>query len=174
MLRVATLADVPGIARVHVDSWLTTYPGLMPDSILANINLERRTQNMQRFIASQPENAITYLVEEIDGIVGFAQGGPNRDLETDGDYAGELYGIYLLQTWQGRGLGRQLVQAVARFLLSHGLESMIVWTLANNLQACSFYQVLGGNFVREREIEIQGCRMTEASYGWKDLRRLAS
>ncbi|MRR32454.1 GNAT family N-acetyltransferase, partial [bacterium] len=50
MLRVATLADVPGIARVHVDSWLTTYPGLMPDSILANISLERRTQNMQRFI----------------------------------------------------------------------------------------------------------------------------
>lgn len=172
MLRVAALADVPGIARVHVDSWRTTYAGLIPDSILANISLERRTQNMERFIRSQPENATTYVVEEGGGIVGFAQCGPNRDLETDSAFSGELYGIYLLQEWQGKGLGKQLVQAVARFLLSHRVESMIVWALANNLPACSFYKALGGVFVREREIDIQGHAMVEASYGWKDLRRL--
>lgn len=173
MLRVATPEDAPGIARVHVDSWLTTYTGLMPDSILANISLERRTQNMERFLRNQPEDAITFLVEEDGGIVGFAQCGPNRDLEIDRDYAGELYGIYLLQAWQGKSLGKQLVGAGARFLLSHGLESMIVWALASNLPAGGFYQALGGVFVREREIDIQGHLMKETSYGWKDLRRLA-
>ena len=173
MLRIATLDDVPGIARVHVDSWRTTYAGLMPDSILANISLERRTQNMERFIRSQPENAITYVVEESDAIVGFAQCGPNRDLEIDGAYTGELYGIYLLIEWQGKGLGKQLVQAVSRFLVSHRVESMIVWALASNQPACGFYKALGGVFVREREIDIQGHAMIEASYGWKDLRRLA-
>jgi len=173
MLRIATLDDVPGIARVHVDSWRTTYAGLMPDSILANISLEKRTRMMEGFIRSQPENAITYVVEEKDGIVGFAQCGPNREVDVDGAYAGELYGIYLLVEWQGKGLGKQLVQAVTRFLLSHRVESMIVWALANNFPACSFYQALGGVFVREREIDIQGHAMVEASYGWKDLRRLA-
>jgi len=173
MLRIATLDDVPGIARVHVDSWRTTYAGLMPDSILANISLERRTQNMENFIRSQPKNAITYVVEEGDVIVGFAQCGPNRDLEVDSAFNGELYGIYLLVDWQGKGLGKQLIQAVTRFLLSHRVESMIVWALASNLPACNFYQALGGVFVREREIGIQGHAMVEASYGWKDLRRLA-
>jgi GNAT superfamily N-acetyltransferase len=172
MLRIATLADVPGIARVHVDSWRTTYAGLMPDSILANISLEKRTLNMERIIRSQPENAITYVVEESGAIVGFAQCGPNRDLEIDGAYHGELYGIYLLAEWQGKGLGKQLVQAVARFLLSHQVESMIVWALASNRPACSFYEALGGVFVREREIDIQGHAMIEASYGWQNLRRL--
>jgi ribosomal protein S18 acetylase RimI-like enzyme len=174
MVRVATLDDVPGIARVHVDSWLTTYRGLMPESILANISLEKRTKNMEYFIRNQPDKATTYLVEEEGSIVGFAQCGVNRDLETDGDYTGELYGIYLLQAWQAKGFGGQLVRAVARFLLLNELESMIVWALASNQPACAFYQALGGGFVREREIEIQGHKMVEASYGWKDLRRLTS
>lgn len=173
MLREATLRDVPGIASVHVASWLTTYRGLMPDSILDNINLERRTANMERFIASQPENAITYLVEKGGVIVGFAQCGPNRDPNTDPDYAGELYGIYLLQEWQQKGIGRQLVQAVTSFLLSNRLESMIVWALSSNWPARRFYEALGGSFIREREIEIQSHVMLEASYGWKNLRRLA-
>lgn len=173
MLRAATLEDAPGIARVHVDSWLTTYAGLMPDSILANISLERRTQNMERFLRDQPDRAVTYVVEKDGAIVGFAQCGPNREPEIDRDYSGELYGIYLLQAWQGRGLGKQLVQAAARFLLLHGLESMIVWALTSNLTACGFYQALGGVYVREREIDIQSHRMAETSYGWKNLRRLA-
>ncbi len=174
MLRVATPEDAPGIARVHVDSWRTTYAGLMPDSILANISLEKRTQNMERFIRNQPENAMTYLAEEDGLIVGFAQCGANRDLEMDAAFAGELYGIYLLKEWQQKGLGRQLVKTASRFLVSHELKSMIVWALASNRSACRFYEALGGYPVRERDIEIQGHRMVETSYGWNDLRRLAS
>lgn len=173
MVRVATLTDVPGIARVHVDSWRTTYAGLMPDTILANISLEKRTRMMEGFIRSQPENAITFVAEESEGIVGFAQCGPNRESKIDSAFEGELYGIYLLCEWQGKGLGKQLVQAVSRFLLSHRLESMIVWVLASNQPACIFYKALGGVFVREREIDIQGHAMIESSFGWKNLRRLA-
>lgn len=174
MLRVATLEDASGIARVHVDSWRTTYAGLMPDSILANISLDKRTQAMERWIRNQPVNSNTYIVE-VDGIiVGFAQCGANRDPEIDRTYAGELYGIYLLKEWQRKGFGKNLVKAVSRFLLSHEIKSMIVWALANNESACRFYAALGGSRVREREIEIQGQRMLETSYGWDDLRRLAS
>jgi ribosomal protein S18 acetylase RimI-like enzyme len=173
MLRVATIADVPGITRVHVDSWKTTYAGLMPDRVLENISYERRAQSMDRFIRNQTDQAITYLVEQDGLVVGFAMCGPNRNQELDGRYAGELYGIYLLKEWQGKGLGRQLVTAVTRFFLSHRVESMIVWALASNLPACRFYEALGGKYVREREIEIQGHMMLEASYGWMCLRRLA-
>ncbi|GAP13754.1 sortase [Longilinea arvoryzae] len=174
MLRVATLEDAPGIARVHVESWKTTYAGLMPESILANLSLEKRTQNMERFLRSQPEHAVTIVTEEDGCIVGFAQCGLNRDLEMDPAFAGELYGIYLLKEWQHQGLGKQLVKTASRFLLSHALKSMIVWALASNQPACRFYAALGGSSIREREIEIQGQRMLETSYGWNDLRRLAS
>jgi hypothetical protein len=38
LLREATLKDVPVIARVHVDTWQTTYRGIVPDSYLAQLN----------------------------------------------------------------------------------------------------------------------------------------
>lgn len=173
MLRVARLTDVPGITRVHVDSWQTTYAGLMPEDILANINYERRAQNMERFLRGQPEKAATFVAEENDRIVGFAQCGPNRDPELAGMFSGELYGIYLLKDWQRKGLGRQLVLAVTRFFLLHQVESMIVWALTSNQPARRFYEALGGEYLCEREIEIQGHKMGETSYGWKDLRRIA-
>ncbi len=174
MVRIATPEDAPGIARVHVDSWRTTYAGLMPDRILANISLEKRTQNMERILRDPAENSATFLAEDSGVIVGFVQCGVNRDLQTDAAFAGELYGIYLLKAWQRQGLGRQLVETASRFLLSHEIKSIIVWALASNRSACRFYEALGGYRVRDREIEIQGHRMSETSYGWNDLRRLAS
>jgi hypothetical protein len=44
LIRPAHLDDAPGIARVHVDSWRTTYKGVIPDTILANLSYEARTQ----------------------------------------------------------------------------------------------------------------------------------
>ena len=40
-IREATLDDVPGIARVHVDTWRTTYPGIVPAEHLAGLSYER-------------------------------------------------------------------------------------------------------------------------------------
>jgi hypothetical protein len=42
MIRIATRDDIPGLARVHVQSWLETYHGLMPQEILDAITLEAR------------------------------------------------------------------------------------------------------------------------------------
>jgi hypothetical protein len=34
--------DAEAIARVHVDSWRTTYQGILPDEVLAGLSVERR------------------------------------------------------------------------------------------------------------------------------------
>jgi hypothetical protein len=41
-IREATMTDVAAIARVHVESWRTTYKGLLPDDYLANLTYEQR------------------------------------------------------------------------------------------------------------------------------------
>jgi hypothetical protein len=41
-IRQATMAEVAAIASVHVESWRTTYKGLLPDGYLANLTYERR------------------------------------------------------------------------------------------------------------------------------------
>ena len=41
-VRDARPEDVPAIARIHVESWKTTYPGLMPEAYLNDLTLEGR------------------------------------------------------------------------------------------------------------------------------------
>lgn len=43
-IRKATLQDAEAIARVHVDSWKTTYKGIIPDNVLNNLSYTQRTE----------------------------------------------------------------------------------------------------------------------------------
>jgi L-amino acid N-acyltransferase YncA len=169
-IRRATLADAPGIARVHVDSWRSTYAGLVPDGILDSLSYEDRTAQRIRQMESAPP-AVVHLVAETDKgeIVGFAVAGPERT--GNQRFRGELYAIYLFDLWQGQGIGTLLLTAVASHLLEHGLHSMLVWVLAGN-PAERFYAAMGGIPVAEQTIEI-GAPLREIGYGWDDIQQLA-
>jgi L-amino acid N-acyltransferase YncA len=94
VIREAAVEDVPGIARVHVDSWRTTYKGIVPQRIINGFTYEMREELWRRELA--PDNAsFVYVAEEGGQIVGFASGGPAREEEAP-DHAGQLYAIYLL------------------------------------------------------------------------------
>jgi L-amino acid N-acyltransferase YncA len=165
VIRPAVLADAEAIARVHVESWRTTYAGIVPDEFLAALSVERRAEVWRNNLA---ENRQSYLVvaEQAGEVIGFAVGGPNREAEDK--YGAELYAIYLLANTQKRGTGRALMKAVVQELARRGFTSLLVWVLVDN-SACQFYQRLGGQFVREKEIEIGGLALKEAAYGWKSL-----
>jgi L-amino acid N-acyltransferase YncA len=165
VVREATHNDIPTIARVHVDTWRTTYRGILPDEHLENLSYERQASGWYPILNEDPEDGyFTYVAEEESGeIIGFASGGEERT--GDPVYKGEVMAIYILQRQQGKGIGRCLVQAVAKQLHLSGINSMLVWVLANN-PACQFYAALGGKPVDEKEIEISGRPLIEVAYGW--------
>jgi GNAT superfamily N-acetyltransferase len=105
------------------------------------------------------------------GVVGFASAGKERTGEFA--YHGELYAIYILKAYQGRGVGRRLVEAIVLRLQEHGLNSMMVWVLKDNLFR-AFYEALGGQEVGEQDIKIGESTLVEIAYGWKDIRSLTS
>ncbi len=45
---------------------------------------------------------------------------------------------------------------------------MLIWVLADN-PSRRFYERLGGQLVREAEVELGGQRLRELAYGWKNL-----
>lgn len=171
VIRAAELADAGAIARVHVDSWRTTYRGIVPDQALAALSYEQREQNWRRIIAETDNQSCVYVAENEAGLFGFASGGPERAGDTE--YDGELYAIYLLAERQRSGAGRRLALAVARHLMAGGRAAMLVWVLADN-PARSFYESLGGRLIKEQEIAIGGAQLLEVAYGWPDLRALTA
>jgi GNAT superfamily N-acetyltransferase len=170
-IRPAQADDAPAIAHVHVESWRTTYKGLMPDETLANLSAERRETFWRDVISNHDANNFVYVAEMADGqVVGFASGGPERDGHAV--YKGELYAIYLLQAYQGQGVGRALVTQVAQKLTEIGYNNMLVWVLTENA-ACHFYEALGGKEVGRKSLNLNDTKLEEIGYGYDDIRPLA-
>jgi GNAT superfamily N-acetyltransferase len=166
-IRKARAADADGIARVHVDSWRTTYAHLLPADYLAQLSVVERADHWQRVLSDPQASRIVFVADDpATGVVGFASGGPDRT--GDLGFSGELYCIYLLERAQHAGLGRRLVSAVAGRLLNLGHTSMLVWVLADN-PSRRFYEALGATFVTEKMIELGGKSLVEVAYGWTDL-----
>ena len=169
-IRRAILSDAPGIARVDVESWRSTYIGLIPDDVLSSYDYGE--QERARRIGIADESTITYVAEhKTDGIVGFLSGGPARI--DDMLYAGELYAIYLLEEHQRQGIGRSLVSELCAWLLSQGLASMYTWVLDKN-PSRRFYESLGGIELKSETINLRGRDVVEVAYGWNDISPLTA
>ncbi len=165
-IRIAEVRDAAAIAHVHVESWLTTYEGIVPKKYLASLNEAERVPTWQEWLARD----IDVFIAEVEGeVVGFAGGGAIREpLEA---YDAELYAIYLLEKVQGRGVGSALLSTVAEALVGKGHTSMLAWVLAQN-PAVRFYEKTGAEHLMSKPIEIGGASLIELALGWPDLRRL--
>lgn len=171
-IRPARPDDAAAIARVHVDSWRTTYAGLVPADHLAGLSYERFEDNWRRWLTTLNSPGFYLVAQDSAGeVVGFAAGGPERDGRDA--YRGELYALYLLMGHQRQGLGRALTAETARRLVTKDITSLLVWVLAAN-PSRGFYEALGGVLVAEKDIEIGGATLREVAYGWQDLRPLLS
>jgi ribosomal protein S18 acetylase RimI-like enzyme len=124
-IRAATLHDAEPIARVHIESWRTTYKGIVPDDFLAPLSYAQREQFWYQMLTDPGSRTVVYIAEGESGqVVGFASGGPER--RGDPVYTGELYAIYLLAPHQGHGIGRQLAITLVIRLMQDGLTALLV------------------------------------------------
>lgn len=163
-IRDARLEDARAIAEVHLASWKTTYPGIIPQEYIDGLRVE---DGAARWVSRLAEKATTVFVAEDEaGIFGFAAGGAIMH-PVDG-YQGELGAIYLLASHQGKGAGAALVRRMARELRRQGFGNMAVWVLREN-PARGFYERMGGVQVGEQMIEIGGTTLPEIAFGWADL-----
>jgi ribosomal protein S18 acetylase RimI-like enzyme len=181
IVRRAQPADAAGIARVHVDSWRTTYAGIMPAEFLAGLSYGERLWAGWLAAAAEGTRAVC-VAEDTAGacahpdaprIVGFASGGePTRETQRQApEFDGELHTIYLLHSHQRRGLGRSLFRFVAAWLAAQRKQSVFVWVARDN-PSRAFYEALGGRLLRESRTELLGQTIDEVGYGWQDVGQL--
>ena len=180
-VRQAVDSDAHGIAQVHIDSWRSTYTGIVPADHLAGLDYDEREKRWHRILSDRRQNA--FVAEDQDGrLIGFASGGPERSgsasasgtsPNTPPDYSAEIYAIYLYESDQRQGVGRRLVAALCSWFLSRGWHSMLTWVLTDN-PSRNFYEALGGEEVRVETITIGGTELTEVAYGWSDISPLTT
>ena len=167
VIRPARLEDVPAMARVHVDTWRTTYAGLVPDEHLRGLSYERCAARWVEVLAEPGGETHAFVAEAAPGgILALASGGPVQEpLEP---FDGELYVLYVRQSFQRAGVGTLLVRRVARDLAARGYGSLVIWVLKEN-PACGFYERFGGRRAAEKVVEIGGKALVDVAYVWADL-----
>lgn len=169
-LRRATLDDAEAIAAVRVESWQATYRGMIPDNYLDEMRVEDSMLQWRQILQamSQAEDRICVYVAESEGhIIGFAScmmlPEPKLGMQA------ELTAVYLRSAWQRSGIGRRMVQKVARTLQAQGAESLLVWVISGNSIARNFYEELGGAQLIVQAFSWDGMDLMEVGYGWRDL-----
>lgn len=167
-IRKALVQDAAAIAEVQVATWRTAYTGIMSAAVLAGMSVEQNTANWERGIMR--DTSVCYVATADDVVVGFAYGARCRDeeLEEHG-FDGEIYALYVLEAYQGVGLGRQLVNTSVQALRANGYTGLAIWVLKDNTPARGFYEKIGGVYVKEKTINVRGEELIEVAYGWQDL-----
>lgn len=167
-IRQANVHDVGDIARIHVASWKSTYKGMISDDYLSALSIEKRIENWRWVFNHLNPHEVIYVAENADGtLIGFANGGKCRSEEFN-KYDSELYAIYILEEYQGKGYGQALFSSIIKHLQSHDYHSLMVWVLERN-PATAFYSRLGGQVFSQKDIRIGNETVTELAMGWSDI-----
>lgn len=162
-IRSATPDDAGGIARVHVDSWKSTYPGILPEAAISSVSYRKQRSAWKRALSGEGTRLV-FVAEAGGEIVGYAACGHARGRTVD-RFTGEIFTLYVFQSWQGQGVGRALMKASRAALIEAGHERIIVWVVAEN-PAVWFYEAMGGLTIAERDDIVAGTPVRVRGYGW--------
>lgn len=174
LLRLATSSDAEQLGALHVASWQETYAGILPVEMLNQLTMENRSAAWSRILGDAPfSGAIIWVAENEGRIVGFGSCGRQRDQRLgEQGFDAEISAIYILRSYQGLGLGRALMGAMAASLRDRGRHAATLWVLRENEAARGFYERLGGTKVAEKEDVRPQAALIEVAYGWRDLKSL--
>ena len=134
--QLETEEEIKGKAKVHWQAWKEAYTGLIDQLFLDARSLEASEQSARRALKSGYR---TIIAEEDNRVIGFADYGPYRteDLKD----AGEIYAIYLLKAYYGKGIGSALMSKALNELNPYRMAA--VWVLEGNVRAVRFYEKFG-------------------------------
>jgi ribosomal protein S18 acetylase RimI-like enzyme len=170
MIRPATFADAPAIARVHVCSWEETYRGILPDTALDTRTLDVRIAHWRDWLSRT--RRWTFVSEEHGEVNGFACAFTSDE---EPGFDAVLSTLYVLRNAQRRGIARALLRAVASELLRAKLRSMWLITLRDGNPARVFYERVGAELLREAPAPPNlGAGVMDAVYGFRDVAILCS
>lgn len=156
-LRVAEASDARALAQVFVSSWRGGYGGIVAPEVLDALEVASVADWLTPLVTA--DGTTTSVVEAIDGsLCAFCRFGTDRDVPG----IGQIYGLYVDPTHQGRGLASALLRSSIASLAGQGCSTVCLWVFAANERAQRLYRSFG--FVPD------GTGRIEDAYGASEIR----
>lgn len=160
-IREATMADVPKLATLHVQTFDETHGRRSSPTYYV-----REYQWRQQFENANDNCFVLVAANNKGELVGFAKGLRYAHIDLPA-YRGELNKIYLLRQYQRLGLGRRLLSEAAGRFIAMGIHNMVLFGIPQH-PTCGFYEAMGGQRLYAKNGEFHG------GYGFNDLQKLVA
>jgi phosphinothricin acetyltransferase len=134
IIRTATAADAQGLAEIYNHAVENTVAILNETLVDA--------ENRAAWVAQRQGDGFPVLVAEEDGqVIGYASYGPWRPFH--GFCETVEHSVYVRDGQRGKGLGRQLMQALIDQARADGLHMMVAAVTAGNDASIRLHEALG-------------------------------
>lgn len=134
VIRRPNIHDIEVWAYVHYQSWLETYPGLVPDACLAQRNVASSAANLIKVIDS------AFVALDGEKVVGFIIYANVSRAFVSVRPSSEITALYILKEYQRRGIGYRLMKTALAILPQ---KKVALFVLKGNEVAIKFYQQVG-------------------------------
>ncbi|PTM56835.1 GNAT family N-acetyltransferase [Desmospora activa] len=138
--------DLLGVQKVAHTTWFNTYNKILPEESIQKFlshaySLDHLKKSWEEDIKKTPRQF--YVIADKDSIIGYGQLTERAPAEY------ELTRIYILPEFQGKGLGKRLLNQLIDTI--HPLQRMFAWVEKENSVGRTFYQSM--NFHVEKELQ---------------------
>lgn len=140
LIRRMTAEDAQHVAEVHVQSWKYAYRGIVPQSYLDSLDVQKRTEIWRQAILSNQPLLVRLVAEHEGRVVGFICGLENRNREKIPLSDSELWAIYVDPDQSRIGVGKKLLDQFKFELKQLGKTRFCVWVLKDNRIGRNFYE----------------------------------
>ena len=144
-VRPATLDDIEAFEAVRIATWKACFRGIVSDEFLDGLTLPPHRIQRCRDAIRDVERSSVMVACAGDAIIGMGMAEPACDEDLTAD-AGEIRALFVLPGWQGRGVGRALLDALTTALRACGYRTAVLWTLRDLPPTRRFYQANGWAF----------------------------
>ncbi len=137
-IKYASLEDIDDLASVHSKSLKEAFGTIFPkETVEGSFSFERRKKGFLKEVSlGEPLNLLAYHENKPAGLLTY---GKSRYIEIP-DNSIELWRIYLMPEFWGKGLGKELLEYGIMEIRKQGYEQVILWVLEENKRAQVFYE----------------------------------
>lgn len=138
-IRTALPEDAYDYTVCHISCFCSAYKGIVPDEFLNNI-LAEKEQRVERYKKTLADSGDCeyYCVMYSNRMIGFLI--INKSCNEDNSGIGEIWAIYLIDEFRGKGYGKEMLNFAINELKRIEPKEIFLWVFEDNNRARRFYE----------------------------------
>lgn len=162
-IRLFEEKDLQAVSEMYVENWKTTYPGLVNQEYLDNMNVPWAMDKWVKFLETEGNGM--FIADKEGKLMGFGAFRPSDHLE-DSMF---LDALHVSKDARDLGIGSKLIKAIGKKAIEEGFSKMNISIVSGNEHARRLYVNRGVVHYEFEKIDFAGVPSNVEYFMWPTL-----